>query len=85
MYTDDLTLAALLRCHGVRLHMKLPDTAGDKVQWGYEDTEEIQEVVDAYLRGLATVEPRQFMRELRYARSDLYALLGYNPRPLAAS
>lgn len=84
--TSDMTLAAVLTCHGYRLTMEVDDHS-KMCTWVIppEDVPATQELILNYVDGRARVEPRRFMREVRYIRKQVYKAIGHEAPRVAPS
>jgi hypothetical protein len=78
--TTDMAMAAYLRINGARhLTMELiefPDEdRQDQVEWVYQGTPRVNNLVSDYNEGSATVEPKKFATILAIVRRELYAFI----------
>lgn len=80
--TEDMALAAYLRCRGYK-HDHL--AGAGQAEWVYLDTDALQDEVSGYYEGNATVEPERFTRTLGLVRRELYDHLGVAKKRLSPS
>lgn len=81
--TDDMALACVLFLHGhnpvMELHM---GSNGHKyVIWtipAHEVDDDVEDLIDDFVRGAVRVEPKRYTYELREVRKRMYALLGHD-------
>lgn len=76
--TDDIGLAAFLRCEGHKV-LRVELEYVDDVSFGYfyfEDGERLRSSVSEYISGEALVEPRTFSRTFGQLKSSIYAAEG---------
>lgn len=78
--TTDMAMAAYLRANGARhLTMELiefPDeNRQDQVEWVYQGTPRLSNLVNDYNDGIATVDPKKFANYLAIVRRELYAFI----------
>jgi hypothetical protein len=82
-----MTLATVLSMGGFYLTM---EKEGNKCVWildpddpdhFVEDFEEVEAIVERYIEGDESVEPKKFMRELSAVRRKMYRFLGVGDKP----
>jgi hypothetical protein len=82
-----MTLAAVLSMNGYFLRM---EKDGTKCIWILDPDDEdhfiadfdpVEDLVERYIDGDETVEPKKFMRELSIVRRKMYRFLGIGDKP----
>lgn len=81
-----MALATVLFLHGYNPVMELKDGRHEKkyVIWTIpadEVDDDVEDLVDDFVRGAVRVEPKRFSNELREVRKRMYTLLDHDKAP----